>query len=205
MSVFVYAHRRALRTKLEFYVKIFYLLLGGAMLITLLVTFFLWVSRVNNVWDGYWSGSSYKLTTRVNSIVLPQPPLTTPPLFFKSVDVGAKSVRLGASFADAEYLLATATDLQNMVVAVAWPAVLLSLINKILFRLNWWHFRYYGLLIRTNIILPTLEVFFHVWAIVAITRTDGPCSFASDYMDFLTTHARKGLQYVDEVCSVVDA
>ena len=190
MSVFIYVHRHPLRTYQEFFAKVIYLLIGAAMLIALLVTFTLWVRRVNNVFTSYWSPGEYELSGPVALLITPTS-IPVPAIYnTKAMSWGGKNVALGVDGASAAFMMVAVTDLQNLVFATAWPAVVLSLLNKLLFRLNWWNIRYKGFIVRTNIILPVLEVFFHVWAIVAISRTFGPCEFVSDYFDYIQDHSK---------------
>eukprot|EP01064_Diplonema_japonicum_P006850 TRINITY_DN1467_c0_g1_i4.p1 TRINITY_DN1467_c0_g1~~TRINITY_DN1467_c0_g1_i4.p1 ORF type:complete len:391 (+),score=85.10 TRINITY_DN1467_c0_g1_i4:68-1174(+) len=185
MSTFIYVHRHPLRTNEEFFAKMVYLLVALAMVTVTIVTFTVWISGIDNTFQSYWSGSSYKVTTSVQAVL-------DNCNYSKKITIGGRDITAVITGTSSEYFFMTAADLQNTVFGVTLPTVILSVINKLLFRSNRWFVRWEGLLVRTNIILPTIEIFLHVWAIVAIVKSMEPASFADDYISYCVGLPRNG-------------
>eukprot|EP01059_Diplonema_ambulator_P007276 TRINITY_DN16757_c0_g1_i1.p1 TRINITY_DN16757_c0_g1~~TRINITY_DN16757_c0_g1_i1.p1 ORF type:complete len:365 (+),score=74.25 TRINITY_DN16757_c0_g1_i1:103-1197(+) len=181
MSIFIYIHRHPLRTNEEFLAKIVYLLTALGMVTVSIVTFTVWVTGINNTFRDFWSGTSYKLTDTMLSIL-------DGCNYTDTVTIGGRKIEakiIGET--SSQYFLMTAVDYQNTVFGVTLPTVVLSVMNKLLFRSNRWFIRWRGLLIRTNIILPTIEVFMHVWAIVSIVKSMAPADFVSDFIGYCSS------------------
>ncbi|KAJ9446159.1 hypothetical protein DIPPA_31656 [Diplonema papillatum] len=184
MSVFIYIHRHPLRTYQETYTKIVYLIVALAMFSALLVTFTLWIGKINNTFDSYFSSRSLQLTEKLAVLLVDCETL-------ERVTVNNRAVDVVVNEDNAGYVFATAVDLQGIAFGTAWPAVVLSVVNKLLYRANIWFIRWKGMLIRTNIILPTVEVFFHVWAIVSIAKTFGPVGLVNDFIEECSSRPSK--------------
>ena len=177
MSLFIYNNRHPRRTYGETYMKIVYLVLAMALGAAWLVSVALWMEGINDTIDGYWSGSDFKLKTTVDNI-LKECTHTA------KIKIGEHDFQTTVNYSSHKYFMATAVETQTESFAVSLIAVLLSVINKVfLYRSNRWFYRFKGMIIRTNVILPSAEVVFHIWSIVAIARTFEPCSFVTNYID----------------------
>eukprot|EP01065_Artemidia_motanka_P030702 TRINITY_DN36787_c0_g1_i1.p1 TRINITY_DN36787_c0_g1~~TRINITY_DN36787_c0_g1_i1.p1 ORF type:complete len:605 (+),score=114.72 TRINITY_DN36787_c0_g1_i1:64-1815(+) len=195
MSVFIFVHRRPRRVIAEDACKIFYHLLALVSVTLLLVTFADWVSALGEVFDHYWASQDATLLPDFE-VVLNNCSYTA------TVNVG-REVDTTVTFESRMYVLMSAADLQNTVFGVSWTAIVISAFNKFLFRGNWWHFRWRGVILRTYIILPTIELILHIWAIVAIVQSRGPSDFASDYVSHCTSQYEARLRATNGSSSAV--
>eukprot|EP01060_Flectonema_neradi_P004096 TRINITY_DN12697_c3_g1_i3.p1 TRINITY_DN12697_c3_g1~~TRINITY_DN12697_c3_g1_i3.p1 ORF type:complete len:349 (+),score=48.48 TRINITY_DN12697_c3_g1_i3:71-1117(+) len=177
MSLYIYNNRHPRRTYGETYMKILYLVLAMALGAAWLVSVALWMEGINEIIDGYWSNDAFKLEPSIDRVL-------EGCSYTAKIKIGEHDFTTTVNYSSHLYFMATAVETQTESFAVSLIAVLLSVINKVfLYRSNRWFYRFKGMVIRTNVILPTAEIVFHIWAIVAIARSFEPCSFVTDYID----------------------
>eukprot|EP00756_Hemistasia_phaeocysticola_P036421 Hpha_TRINITY_DN16641_c2_g1::TRINITY_DN16641_c2_g1_i1::g.178361::m.178361 len=186
MSLFIYLYRRPRRVNSEDACKVFYLLLALMSATLLLVTFADWVDALSEIFDKYWGSREAVLRPRFEAVL-------NNCSYTDSITIG-REVETTATYESRMYVIMGAVQSQNTVFGLTWSAVVLGIFNKFMFRGNWWHFRWRGLIIPTSIILPTLEFLLDVMAITAIVDSFGPCGFAKKYIEHCTADFEMNLR-----------